>query len=385
VSGRSRADAPGDAAREVTIVAHDIGAVGGMERQIEELLVGLRALGYRITVIARTCELASLEGIAFHRVRAPRRPFVLAYPWFMLTGSLALARRRRGVVQATGAIVLNRVDAIAVHYLHQVGPVNPSRSARVFHLQVKAAGVLKRLAERLCYRPGRAAAFVCVSEGVADEVRAHYPAIAAQVLTIHNGVDTRAFAPVGRARREALRAQLAIPSDQLLAAFVGSEWERKGLEPAIRALDSRPEWSIAIAGAGDRARFAAIAAEVGAGGRVRWLGVRSDVEHVYQLADAFILPSSYESFSLVTFEAAAAGLPILATPVNGVRELIADARNGYLITRDPELIAERLGRLARDPELRQRLGAAARESALGFSWQRMVAAHDALYARLAAR
>ncbi len=52
---------------------------------------------------------------------------------------------------------------------------------------------------------------------------------------------------------------------------------------------------------------------------------------VYELADAFVLPSSYETFSLVTFEAAASALPVLATPVNGVRELIEDGHNGFLI------------------------------------------------------
>ncbi len=59
---------------------------------------------------------------------------------------------------------------------------------------------------------------------------------------------------------------------------------------------------------------------------MHWLGVVRDIQVVYELADAFVLPSSYETFSLVTFEAAASGLPILATPVNGVRELIATGR-----------------------------------------------------------
>ncbi len=93
-------------------------------------------------------------------------------------------------------------------------------------------------------------------------------------------------------------------------------------------------------------------------------------------------PSSYETFSLVTFEAAASGLPILATPVNGVRELIEDERNGFLITREPQMIAQRLQRLAADARLRERLGDAARQDALRFSWEEMVAGHDRLYARL---
>jgi len=85
----------------------------------------------------------------------------------------------------------------------------------------------------------------------------------------------------------------------------------------------------------------------------------------------------------VTFEAAASGLAVLATPVNGVRELIEDAHNGFLITQEPDMIAARLRDLGADPELRARLGRAARQSALEFSWASMVGKHQRLYARLA--
>lgn len=372
----------------VTFVAHDIGPVGGMERQLSALVLGLRALGHEVTVIARTCKLPPGSGVVFHRVRAPGRPFLLAYPWFMITGSLALRRWRRGVVQATGAIVLGRVDVVAVHYLHQVGPANPSRSTLPYRVQVKAAAVLKRVGERLCMRTSGAAAIVCVSDGVAEEVRSCFPRLADRVVTIHNGVDTDTFAPAAHAdQARALRASLQIPEHELVAAFVGSEWERKGLEPAIRAIAcSGGAWTLAIAGSGERERYQALADSLGVGERLRWLGLRSDVQLVFAMADAFILPSSYETFSLVTFEAAATALPLLATPVSGVRELIDDGRNGYLIAReDAQGIGERLRGLAADPELRQRLGAAARESALGFSAARMVREHHELYARLAGR
>jgi glycosyltransferase involved in cell wall biosynthesis len=368
----------------VTIVAHDIGPVGGMERQLAELVMGLRRIGHQVTVIARTCELPAEDGVEFHHVRAPGRPFVLAYPWFMLAGSLAVRRWRRGVVQATGAIVLNRVDVVAVHYCHQVGPANPSRSTRLFRGHVRLASVLKRAGERLCFRVNRAAAFVCVSDGVAEEMREHFPRLADRVLTIHNGIDTEAFAPGVRAREaSAKRAELDLGERQLVAVFVGSEWERKGLEPALRSLALAPDWSLVVVGAGEQERYSELADSLGVGGRVRWLGVSTDVQLLYQMADAFLLPSSYETFSLVTFEAAASGLPILATPVSGVRELISDGQNGFLITREPEEIAARLGQLAADPALRRRLGEAARRSVLAFGSERMVDSHHELYASLA--
>jgi UDP-glucose:(heptosyl)LPS alpha-1,3-glucosyltransferase len=366
---------------EVTIVAHDVGSVGGMERQLGELVSGLRRLGHGVTVIARTCELPAESGVSFHRVRGPSRPFLLAYPWFVVAGSLAVRRWRRGVVQATGAIVLNRVDTVAVHCCHQVYRAQPNRTGRLFRCYVGAVGLLTRSAERLCYRANRPAAFVCVSEGVAEEVREHFPHAADRVLAIHNGVDTEAFAPgVRELEARSLRAKLGIPPQRPVVAFVGDG--NKGLRRVIESLVQAPDWDLLVAGRGHVRSYRELADALGVSKAVHWLGVVRDIQVVYELADAFVLPSSYETFSLVTFEAAASRLPILATPVSGVRELLRDGENGFLITTDPAVIAERLGRLAADPVLRMRLGRAARESALGFTWEAMVAKHDQLYCAL---
>jgi UDP-glucose:(heptosyl)LPS alpha-1,3-glucosyltransferase len=369
---------------EVTIVAHDIGAVRGMERQLSALIVGLERLGHTITVIARACELPADTRVVFHRVRGPSRPFVIAYPWFVLAGSLAVRRRRRGIVQATGAIVLNRVDVIAVHYCHQVGAPTPSKATPMFRLQVKLAGAMKRLGERLCFRISRAATFVCVSEGLSEEIVEHHPALADRVLTIHNGIDTDSFAPgLRRGEAEAKRVALAIGRERLVAAFVASEWERKGLAAVIRALALARAWDLVVAGGGDEQHYRALADGLGVGSSIHWLGVTRDIQLVYAMADAFVLPTSYESFSLVSFEAAASGLPVLATPVNGVRELVVDGQSGFLITQEPSLIAARLGELAAAPALRERLGHGARRAALAFDTGKMVAEHHELYARLA--
>jgi glycosyltransferase involved in cell wall biosynthesis len=371
---------------DVTIVANDVGSVGGMERVLAELAIGLRRLGHRVVVIARTCEIPPGSGVEFRRVPGPSRPFLLAYPWFVLLGTLAVRRWRRGIVQATGAVVLNRVDIVNVHYVHQVGPAYASRSGALFRAQIKLVRVVKRVSERLCYGFNAGACFVCVSEGVAEEVRRFYPRLSERVITVHNGVDLDAFSPGHRAgEAAALRAALGVAEGRLLAAFVGSEWERKGLEPAIRALARAPAWELLVAGDGDRDRYERMAESLGVAGAVHWLGITEDVQLVYELADAFVLPTSYETFSLVTFEAAAMGLPILATAVNGVSELLEDGRNGFVITRDPESIAGRLRELAEDSALRERLGREARESARRFSWEAMVRGYHDVYERLAAR
>jgi glycosyltransferase involved in cell wall biosynthesis len=368
----------------VTIVAHDIGPVGGMERQLAELALGLRRAGHEVQAIARTCELPADAGVVFHRVRGPSRPFLVAYPWFVLAGSLLVWRHRRGVVQATGAIVLNRVDAISVHCCHQVHRASPNRPLPLLRWYVRAVGLIARVSERLCFRANRAATFVCVSDGVAVEMCEHFPDLSDRVVAIHNGVDTGTFAPGTRASAaHALRSRLGIAPGRLALAFVAGDWGHKGLRTVIEALARAPEWDLVVAGRGHVAPYQQLADSLGVGEAVHWLGVVREMPVVYELADAFVLASGYETFSLVTFEAAASGLPILATPVNGVRELIEDGRNGFLVAPEPGAIAERLRQLAADPALRERLGSAARRSALAFSWGEMVVKHESLYERLA--
>lgn len=370
---------------DVTIVAHDIGPVGGMERVLTELITGLTRLGHHVTVIARACELAPNDKLTFHRVRAPKRPFFIAYLWFMLAGSVAVRRWRRGVVQTTGAIVLNQVDCIAVHYCHRVGRSTPSRQTLIFRANALISHILKRFGEGASFRANRKAVFVCVSQGVADEMREHYPRLAEQLVTIHNGVNTKTFCPGENSVEAArVRVRLGIPQDRLIAVLVGSEWERKGLEPALRAVARATSWDLVVAGAGDESHYQALADDLGIGGSVHWLGVVREVQVVYELGDAFLLPSSYETFSLVTFEAAASGLPVLVTPLSGISELVHDRENGFLITQEPGLIARRLDELGEDSALRARLGETARQAALQFSWEAMVAKHHELYRRLAA-
>jgi UDP-glucose:(heptosyl)LPS alpha-1,3-glucosyltransferase len=242
---------------------------------------------------------------------------------------------------------------------------------------------MNRTFEKACYRLRASATFVCVSEGVAEEMRRYYPALET-VTRIHNGVDTHAFAPGLRTEDAArMRVRLDIPPDRLVALFIGSEWQGKGLPQLLSAIAQTDRWELIVAGRGDRDAYESLTRELAIADRVHWVGVTRDVQLLYALADAFVLPSEYETFSLVTFEAAASGVPILATPVSGVRELVQDGRNGFIITQEPLNIAERLERLAADEELRTRLGHAAREAALHFSWERTVQSHHELYQRLA--
>jgi glycosyltransferase involved in cell wall biosynthesis len=357
-----------------------------MERVLSELIVGLVARGDKVTVIARHCTIDESESIRFHRVRAPARPFVVAYPWFAVAGWLTMRRHARGTVQSTGAIVPCTVDVVAVHLCHRAyarsgGQVRRSRESVLHRANSRVAAGLSWLGEGWCLSPRRVRAVVGVSTGVADEVKQSYPGVATRVCVIPNGVSADEFTP----HREPMsRDEVGIPAACLLALFVGGEWRRKGLGVVIEALGEAPHWHLGVVGQRDESRYGRLADRHGVADRVHFLGRRRDMPDVYRAADAFVLPSTYETFSLVTYEAAASGLPLLATEVSGVADLLEDGVNGYVIQSDPSDLARRLRELGEKPEQRERFGRAAREASLPFSWAAMVEAHRDLYRRLGA-
>ena len=370
-----------DSGPEVTIVANDIGPAGGMERQLTELITGLLAAGQRVTVIAWTCSLPPHPSLRWVRVPGRGRPFALGYPWFLLCASLLVRFRGRGLIHSTGAIVLNRTAIDTVHYCHQAvtdsGSFSrASRPGRAYRLNAWLVRRLSRLAERWCYRPGRTAALVGVSEGLGRELRRHFPAMGERVQVIPNGVDTELFSPAAEADRG--------DGDRLRALFVGGDWDRKGLGAAIESLAGCPQAELTVVGEGDAAAYARLAERAGVGARVSFAGPTRDPVSWYRRADVFLLPTAYESFSLVSYEAAACGLPLLVTRVNGVEDLLEPGRNGWFIERDPEGIAARLRQLRSDPELLRSMGRAARAASLEYSWKRVVERYRQLYAELAA-
>jgi glycosyltransferase involved in cell wall biosynthesis len=375
-----------DDARRVTLVAHDVGGTGGMESHLTQIIEGLIERGLTVSVVSRTLRLRERPGLSWHRVRGPARPFVIAYPWFFLVGSWVAARRGRGLLHTTGALVLNRADASTVHLCHRgfeaATPLRrTSRGGFLYGLNAAAATILSRVAESLCYRPSRTRHLVAVSNGVADELRSFYPAMGDRVSVIPNGVDRERFRPDPGSRGD-VRQELGLHAEDLLLLFVGSEWSGKGLAHAVEALGDAPGWHLAVLGSGDTERYASYAAAVGAEDRLHFLGRRTDAERYYAAADAFTLPSAYEAFPLVALEALAAGLPILASRVNGVTDVLADGANGWFVSTDGADIAARLRELAADGQLRQRMGEESRRISERFEWRAAVDSHVELYASL---
>jgi glycosyltransferase involved in cell wall biosynthesis len=371
---------------DVVLVANEVGGRGGMEQQLERLVVDLLDAGRTVTVIARACAIARSDGLRFVRVRCPGRPFVVAFPLFFIVGTWLVRRNPGRVVHTTGAIVSNRADLSTVHYCHvgaarRLSSPRARRDTSLYRANAKLAAWMARAGERWCYRPTRTRRLCAVSAGLARELTQCFPRVKGTVSVVANGVDVDLYRPDAGARAD-IRNHLGIAADSPTALFAGGDWDRKGLRHVVAALARSPSWHLVIAGEGDWAKLMDDTASVGCAQRVHYLGSVQQMAPVYAACDAFVLPTAYETFSLVTYEAAASGLPLLVTKVSGIEDVVAHGVNGWFINRDGSSIARRLADLDSAGSLRQDMSRAARAAAAAFTWQAMTDGYRELYAEL---
>lgn len=356
----------------IVVLAHDVHARGGMERCLLEQISRLREQ-FSLRVVSATME-PRIHGVEYIRVRLPARPFLAKFGLYYWLAPLMARISRDDMVVSVGALSGRRPDVVLLHYLHSSysGPRGSSTSDSGLGPRRAYAAVLHRLfvaLERSQYGSG-SPCVVAVSPGLAEEVRTEYAA--ADVRVVSNGVDDTYFRPSAK-QGEALRKQLGVPSGEFVVAFVGGDWRRKGLDLCIRALGrlhgrDGGTMHLVVAGHGDTDAFQRLARAEGVEHLVHFVGQVETSAGIYALADVLLLPSGYETFSMVAHEAAASGVPVIGTEVHGVREII-QAGGGVLVTRDADDIAGALERLARDPAHAAELGKAAQAYAHEFTWE----------------
>jgi glycosyltransferase involved in cell wall biosynthesis len=212
-----------------------------------------------------------------------------------------------------------------------------------------------------------------------------------RISVIPGAADLRRFRPVSGLEREQARASLGIHPEQIVLLGLGHLGRIKGHDLSIRALSTIrqrfPQARLYLAGDGaatDRARLTALVQDLGLADSVKLLGQVHRPEDWLAACDVFVQPPRDEAFGLVFAEAAAAGRPTVSTRVGGIPEIVLDGETGFLVgNEDLKGLASAICRLLEDPELRQRLGTAARRRAeQHFGMETFVASHASLMTRL---
>jgi len=226
--------------------------------------------------------------------------------------------------------------------------------------------VLKRLRRRLY--ASQVDRYLAVSNYVAQRLTSQAVARPEKIRVIYNGVDLNRFTPAAPAERAGLRADLlGAGPDERVAVFVGQLSPDKGLDALLRAAPqilAQENKRLVLIGSGPLEE-AARQAEEAWGGRLSVLGLRDDVHLFLQAADVGVFPSAWkEAFGLTIAEAAACGLPVVASNVGGIPEVVADGETGLLVPPgDVDALAQALKGLLSDDGARTKMASNARTRA----------------------
>ena len=229
---------------------------------------------------------------------------------------------------------------------------------------------------------------VVPSRGLARELQAEFPYIADKLTVLPNPINLTRLQKPAEFDRQAFRHNLGIDDQDLVGLFVAlGQFERKGLHFLMQALATagmEPVKLIVVGGEPDLlARYREQAEKLRIGDRVKFVGMQSDVRPFLWSSDVFVFPSLYETFSLVTYEAAAAGLPIVVSQLYGVEDLLVDGDNGFLIETTAAGVRDGLERiLSLSVAERHLMGQRARQAASACSEEHFVDAWRAFYLRL---
>lgn len=332
--------------------------VGGAENLLCDFVAGAEQRGVRTTV----SYLSVAQDLGAPRLRAlgvePRPLDVrhLLSPTARRLVADDLAELRPDVLHThlsssdfLGSLAGRRLGVPVVSTLHSAGPQNGRR---------------RRLRQRLAAAARRRGASRVIA--VSDAARRYHAELGwddpERLLTVRNGIRAEARAGVGPRIRECL----GIAADELVLATVSVLKEGKGHEIAIEltaALRERgvPAHLLVLGDGPLRAEIERSLERLG--GHAQALGHRDDVADVLDAVDVLVHPSSADAFPGAVLEAMAASVPVLASDVGGIPEIVVDGGTGLLVAAPPAAatMIEPLARLAGDPELRRRLGRAGRE------------------------
>ena len=204
---------------------------------------------------------------------------------------------------------------------------------------------------------------ICVSDANRRDLIEECPAAAAKTHTVYNGVDPLAF--TSQPDHQRIRQELGVIQGPVLVT-IARLTEQKGHRYLLQALpcllETWPQLCCVFVGEGElQYALHRMAIDLVVEQACRFVGVREDIADILAAADLFVLPSLSEGFPFVLLEALAMGLPVVASQVNGVPELIGDHKTGLLVPpRDPQALATAIREVLSDSTAASKMGAAGR-------------------------
>ncbi len=358
---------------------------GGAEKFVETAIDALAKESISLTILTRQWpkHVDSTSKVAHQLVNPPYFTTAGRDRSFAQAVCHLLAREKFDLVQAHERIaccdVYRAGDGVHAEWLAQRARISSPLRRFFTTLNPHHRYVLK--AERELFYSPRLKAVICNSQMVKQDIIRHFAVDESKLHVIYSGVDNQKFMPdLRKELRVPCRQQLGIRPDAPIALFVGSGFERKGLDVFLRAVATLPEWHAVVVGKDKHLpRYRALAKTLGLAGRSTFTGGVNDARPYYAASDVFALPTLYDPFPNACLEAMACGLPVITSQTSGAAELIVKGENGFVVdARDVSALSEALSRALAQPVM----GWAAREKVLPYTPQAMAARYVALYRQL---
>ncbi|MGH7046641.1 MAG: glycosyltransferase family 4 protein [Stellaceae bacterium] len=353
--------------------------IRGSERLLLDLLARLDRQRVRPVVWCNAVEMAdAVRGLGITTYRSDFEIyFDYLAPRFRPGHYRSLLREAHQLIREHKIRVLHSNSAAPCQWLAPVA--RRERLPLLAHLHI---GYLRR--SRYVFLLHQASLVVGVSRQVVEPFLDDGLA-ADRIDVIYNGID---FARLHRQTDDDPRRRLGIAQDAIVIAAIGSLIQRKGQDVLIRAfgrLDPTRNIQLLIVSDGpERQKLEQLTAELGLQTRIRFLGYYDDLAGVYAAANIVALASRADAFGLVLAEAGYFALPVVATAIGGIPEVVEDGVTGLLVRADdPPALAAALARLIDDRRLREQLGRAGKQRVERlFGVDRMVANFHETYDRL---
>lgn len=306
------------------------------------------------------------QGIPCHFVPSLRRPIVPWLDWSALQSLRRLFVRERFALVHTHSSKPGVLGRLAAHQAGVPRVVHQVHSFAFHEFSSRGAAWAYRRIERWAGQFCDRVIFVNHEERELAIREGLLPA--EKCLTVYNGVDLAAFAPLPDVPdRQQLRHSFGLQPDETAILFMGRLDVPKQplilprIANALTTLLPETPWRILVAGSGPmKSRLLAKIAELGLKQRFLILGWLNEPQHVFHAADIVLQPSLWEGLPLSLLEAHAAGLPTVGSDVKGVREVVTPQTGILLPATEPAPFARALARLIADPEQRIAMSRAAR-------------------------
>jgi glycosyltransferase involved in cell wall biosynthesis len=374
--------------------------MGGPALHVAYLASGLQERGYETTLVAGTLArgedsmafVADELGVRVERVPQLGREIA---PLRDLRAAMQLARlirRQRPQILHTHTAKAGAVGRIAALL---AGDARPPIVVHTFHGHVLRGyfDPVRTLGFRLLERwlATKTTKLIAVSPQVRDDLVALGVAPAEKFEVIRLGIELERRVETDANARTETRRLLGVPEHAFVVGWIGRMTGVKNADAVLDAFrqlrDDGVDAYLCMVGDGpDRDKVEQRASELGIVRRCLFLGYQEEVAPYYAAFDTLILPSVNEGTPVSAMEALAAGRPVVATRVGGIPDVVEDGEDGYLAEPgETAQLAEQLARLARDPELRERMGEHGRARVIDrYAVERLLDDVDRLYRSLLA-